>query len=116
MRFSPRTIAGLNAAYLVTTGVWPLLHRSSFERVTGKKEEFWLVRTVGGLAAATGVSLGLAVVRDSKTPETSLLALSTGIVFGLADISAARQESRVYLADTALQLAFGTAWLRPWSV
>ena len=111
---SPRAVAALHACYLVGTGVWPLLHRSSFERVTGKKQDFWLVRTVGGLAAATGLSLGVAAVRGSKAPESSVLALTTGVVFGIADVHAARLQSRVYLADVALQMAFATAWTRRW--
>jgi hypothetical protein len=116
LRPQPRTIAALQSAYLVGTGVWPLLHRGSFELVTGRKREFWLVRTVGGLAAATGVSLGIATTRSRKRHETVALALGTGIVFGLADLRAARSHSRIYLADAALQAIFATAWLRPWVV
>ena len=29
-----RLLAGLHAGYLVVTGIWPLVHRASFERVT----------------------------------------------------------------------------------
>ena len=104
----------MHAAYFVTTGVWPLVHRASFERVTGKKEDFWLVRTVGGLAAAAGLSMGVAVWRCSKPPETVALALASGLVFALADLRAARTESRLYLADAILQVAFAPAWLGTW--
>lgn len=111
----PRVFAGSHAAYLVATGVWPLVHRRSFEAVTGPKEDFWLVRTVGGLAAAVGASLGLAVVRGRRSPETVALALGSGLVFGLADLRAARTESRIYLGDVALQLALAPAWLAAWT-
>lgn len=111
---APRLLAGCHAAYLVGTGVWPLLHRRSFEAVTGPKEEFWLVRTVGGLAAATGASLGVAVARGRRRPETVALALASGLVFGLADLRAARTESRIYFGDVVAQLAFAPAWLAPW--
>jgi hypothetical protein len=114
MILAPRLVAGCHAAYLVATGVWPLLHRRSFEAVTGPKEDFWLVRTVGGLAAATGASLGVAVARDRRKPETTVLALASGVVFGLADLRAARTESRTYLGDVVLQLAFAPSWLRRW--
>jgi hypothetical protein len=96
--------------------VWPLLHRASFELVTGEKRDFWLVRTVGGLAAAAGLAMGVAVARGSKTPETTVLALATGLVFVLADVRAARTESRVYLADALLQTTFAPAWLASWKV
>ena len=110
-----RVTAGAHAAYLTASGVWPLLDRTSFERVTGRKQEFWLVRTVGGLAASIGVSLGLATLRGSKRPETIALALASGLAFGVADVRASRTESRIYLADLALQAVFAAAWLRPWS-
>jgi hypothetical protein len=78
MRVSARTLAGVHAAYFVSSGVWPLLHRPSFERATGKKKDFWLVRTVGGLAAASGLSMGLAAWRGSRQPETVALRLLVG--------------------------------------
>jgi hypothetical protein len=43
-------LAAIQAAYLVSGGVWPI-HRRSFERVTGRKHDFWLVRTVDGEVA-----------------------------------------------------------------
>ena len=104
----------MQAAYLVATGAWPLLDRLSFEAVTGRKHDFWLVRTVGGLAVATGVSLGIAVLRGHKERETAALALASGLVFTAADLRASRTHSRLYLADTALQLAFAPAWIGRW--
>jgi hypothetical protein len=90
--------------------------RASFELVTGEKRDFWLVRTVGGLAAAAGLAMGVTVARGSKTPETTVLALATGLVFALADVRAARTESRIYLADALLQAAFAPAWLASWNL
>jgi len=58
--------------------------------------------------------MGVAVARGSKPPETAVLALATGSVFALADIRAARTQSRIYLADALLQEAFAPAWLAPW--
>lgn len=114
MTAAPRLVAGGHAAYLLATGVWPLVHRRSFEAVTGPKEDFWLVRTVGGLAAAIGATLGLAVARGRRSPETVSLAVSSGLVFGLADLRAARSESLTYLGDVVVQLALVPAWLQPW--
>lgn len=109
-----RMIAGGHALYLLATGVWPLLHRGSFERVTGKKDEFWLVRTVGGLAATTGVSLAVSVIKGSKRTETVALALGSSIVFGLADAHAAHAQSRLYLGDVVVQLGCLPAWFAAW--
>ena len=114
MRSPARSLAAVHAGYLIATGVWPFLHRRSFEAVTGPKREFWLVRTVGGLAAATGSTLGLAALTGRRRPETVLLALASGLVFVAADIRAARTESKLYLGDSLLQLAFAPAWLASW--
>ena len=109
-----RVLAGAHAAYLVGTGLWPVVHRESFERVTGRKRDFWLVRLVGGLAAANGAALGVAVVRGRPSPETRALALGSALTFGLADAHAARSYSRLYLGDALVQLVAVPAWLRPW--
>jgi hypothetical protein len=111
---SPRAIAGCHAGYLIATGAWPLLHRNSFEAVAGKKQDFWLVRTVGGLAIVTGLSLGVAAARGTRVPETVTSALGSALVFAIADVHAARTQSPVYLGDTVLQLVFASSWLGRW--
>jgi hypothetical protein len=107
------TLRRLYAPYLVATGVWSLAHRRSFERVTGPKEDYWLVQTVGALAIAIGASLGVAVRRRAREPETIVLGAASCIAFGLASIRAAQTESRVYLGDALLEVAFLAAWLEP---
>jgi hypothetical protein len=110
---SARRLAGIQAAYYVLTGVWSLAHRRSFERVTGRKREYWLVRTVGALAVANGAALGLAV-GGRRRREGAVLALGSGLAFVASDVQAARSASRVYLADAVLHLALLPAWLRRW--
>src|SRR5918994_2688297 len=107
------TLRGLYAPYLVATGVWPYAHRRSFERVTGPKEDYWLVQTVGALAIAIGASLGIAVRRRGREPETIVLGTASCIAFGLASVRASQTESRVYLGDALLEVAFLAAWLEP---
>ena len=112
MRYAS-TLRGLYAPYLVTTGLWSLAHRRSFERVTGPKEDYWLVQTVGALAVAIGISVGIAVRRRAQEPETTALGAASCIAFGLASVRASRTESRVYLGDALLEIAFLAAWLEP---
>lgn len=109
-----RAIAGLHAGYLLTTGLWPLVHRDSFEAVTGPKADFWLVRTVGGLAAACGCALAVSVARGRRPAEIQLLAGAQALVFATADVYAARTQSRVYLGDVVLQAACLPAWFTAW--
>ena len=108
-----REVAGLHAAYLVATGAWSL-HRASFEALTGRKTDYWLVRTVGGLAMACGLALGASVLRGRRSPETQLLAGAQALVFIGADLHAARRQSRLYLGDVVVQVACLPSWFLPW--
>ena len=108
-----RRVAGLHAGYLITTGAWSF-HRASFEAITGRKTDYWLVRTVGGLAVACGLALGASVIRGRKLPEMQLLAGAQALTFVAADFYAARNESRLYLGDVAAQAASLPAWFIKW--
>ena len=112
---SPRKLAALHAAYYVVTGAWAVVDRRSFERITGPKHDYWLVRLVGGLAVAVGASLGSAVVSGRRRQDDTTLALATSIAFVVADGYAARSVSRVYLGDVLLHAIFLPAWIRRWS-
>jgi hypothetical protein len=107
------TLRSLYAPYLVGTGIWSLAHRRSFERVTGPKEDYWLVETVGALAIAIGASLGTAGRRGKQEPETIVLGAASCVAFGLASVRASQTESLVYLGDAFLEMAFLGAWLEP---
>ena len=110
-----RALAGIHAAYLIVSGLWAVVQRSSFERVTGAKRDYWLVRLVGALAAVVGATLGTAVARNNRSREARTLAVGSAVVFGAADLYAARRYSRVYLGDVVAQSLFVPAWLVDWS-
>ncbi|MGQ0534782.1 MAG: hypothetical protein ACT4PT_01775 [Methanobacteriota archaeon] len=38
-----RLVASVQTAYYLAMGGWPLVHRASFEAVTGPKTDDWLV-------------------------------------------------------------------------
>jgi hypothetical protein len=61
MRRSPpgkplRTSLRVQSGYYVATCVWPLLNRQSFEAITGRKVDFWLVQTVLSRASRTSTT------------------------------------------------------------
>lgn len=58
-----RRVAALQAGVYLSTGVWPLAHRRSFESVTGPKTDFWLAQTVGVTVSAIGLGLAQAASR-----------------------------------------------------
>ena len=109
-----RHVASVQAAFYVGTGVWPLFHRRSFERVTGRKTDFWLAQTVGLTVAAIGIGLAQAVSRPRGVPaELRTVAVTTAAGLALVDITfvARRRISKIYLADAAAEVTLVAGWL-----
>ena len=94
----------VQGAYYVVSGLWAVVDRRGFETVTGRKTDYWLVRMVGLLAAAIGVSL-LAGARGARpSSETTVLGVAAGLSFTAVDLAyvARRRISPVYLGDAAV--------------
>jgi hypothetical protein len=106
--------AQLQGVYFLATGIWPLLDRRSFERVTGPKADFWLAQTVGVLVGVAGGVLLLAEKRNRLTRELELLAVGSAAGLGLVDVvfSLRGRISKVYLVDAAVEAALVAGWLR----
>jgi hypothetical protein len=104
-------ISRVQGAYYLATGIWPLVHRRSFEAISGKKSDFWLVETVGAITAAVGLTLAFASRREDATPEITLLGLGTAAGFAAVDFTHGlkRRISAVYLVDGVVQLAIMAA-------
>ena len=102
---SERSVLRAQGGYYLASGLWAVVNRRGFEAVTGPKRDYWLVRTVGLLAATIGASL-LAGTRREPTPETALLGLAAGASFTAVDLVyvARRRVSPVYLGDAALHV------------
>jgi hypothetical protein len=107
-----RIVAVGQGAYYVATGIWPLISRRAFERVTGPKADFWLVRMVGILVAVIGATLISAGTGRRITPETALLAV--GSAGGLAGVdvfySAQGRISPVYAVEAVAEFALIAPW------
>lgn len=108
-----RTARG-QGLYFLATGIWPLLHRRSFEAVTGRKTDFWLAQTVGVLVGTIGGALLLADRRGAITRELELLAASSAAGLGAVETLFALRSriSKVYLVDAAVEAAIVAGWLR----
>jgi ABC-type cobalamin transport system permease subunit len=108
---SIRSLVRAQGAYYAATGVWAVADRRSFELVTGRKTDYWLVRTVGVLAAAIGATLLVAARDDHPSAEALVLAVGAGASFTLVDLVyvARRRIGPVYLGDAALHVALAFA-------
>lgn len=109
-----RPVVAAQGAYYVVTGVWAIVHRDSFEMVSGRKRDYWLVRTVGLLAAAIGAALLVSAREERPSPEAAALAVGAGVSFAAVDVvyAARRTISPVYLGDAAVHLLLALAAVR----
>ena len=99
------TVQGL---YYIISGAWPVVHRSSFDMVTGTHADPKLVIAVGLIAVAVGAAL-LAAVRQSFVPRTTwMVAVGAAMAFMVVDIwyVAGVVIPRMYVADAIAQGAF----------
>jgi hypothetical protein len=106
---STRSILGAQGAYYLATGAWSVVHRDSFEAVSGRKTDYWLVRTVGLLAAAIGATLVVATRGERVAAEAAMLGVAAGSAFTAVDVVyvARRRIRPVYLGDAAVHGLLG---------
>jgi hypothetical protein len=107
-----RRVLAAQAVYYIGTGAWAVVHRGSFEAVSGRKHDYWLTRTVGALAMAMGATLASAAARGRDAgvePSALVLSASSSVAFGAVDgvyAGLRRRISPVYLGDLAAQVVF----------
>ena len=96
--------------YLIT-GIWPVVHVRSFEWVTGKKYDHFLLHTVGLLLFVIGAVLLEALRRDHVTRE--LLWLAAGSAAALCAIDIVYflngRLPPVYLLDAVIEACLSLA-------
>lgn len=108
----PLPVAGLQAAYYAGSGAMPLLAYRLFERITGRKREPWLVKTVGLITVA--IAWVLASDPAGRHRQTRRLGVSAALAYGAIDIwyaAVRRRISPVYLLDAVVEVGLVIAWL-----
>jgi hypothetical protein len=108
-----RRVAAAQAGYYVGTGIWPLVHRRSFEALTGRKIDWWLVETVGLLVTAIGTGVGLAARTGRITPELGVVAAGAAGSLAAIDVVYVGLGAipPTYLADAAVELGLVGGWI-----
>ncbi|MDB5165929.1 MAG: hypothetical protein JWM37_1 [Candidatus Saccharibacteria bacterium] len=90
-------------------GLWPLLHYKSFEMVTGRKTDTWLVKTIACLFIVIGMQLWL-----EPSSKVAVLGIGSALVIGGADLyysTIKKRISRVYALDAIPQIVFILLWV-----
>ena len=109
-------VAWIYSIYFILTGIWPIVSIRSFMAVTGPKTDIWLVRTVGLLVTAVGLTIACAAAQHSFTTPILVLAISSSLALLCIDnIYVFRGViSRIYLVDAAAEALLIVAWLLAW--
>lgn len=107
-------IASLQGAYFLATGIWPLVSRRTFERVTGPKVDFWLAQTVGVLVGNIGAALLLGARHGRVSAPLEILGASSAAGLGGVDVifSLRGRIAKTYLLDAAVEALILAGWIR----
>lgn len=98
------TILTIQGWFYIATGIWPVIHMNSFEQLTGRKTDKWLVKTVGLMITASGLIFWL--YREEKAAVT--LAILNALFLAGIDIyySWRKVIRKIYLLDAVVELGF----------
>jgi hypothetical protein len=106
-------LARVHGVFNVASGLWPLVHMRSFERVSGPKTDHWLVQTVGGLLATNGLTQLGAGSSHEGLARARQIGLGTALTMATIDLVHASRGriSKVYLLDAVVEIGWALAWL-----
>lgn len=109
----PNTAPFTQGVFYVITGLWPIVHLSSFEKVTGRKRDGWLAKSMGALVTAVGAALIVGSLEPRPSRTLTWLGMGSALALGVADLVFAKQSKapRVYLADAAAEGAALATWI-----
>jgi hypothetical protein len=113
-----RLVLLAEGGYFVATGAWANLHRGSFERIAGPKQDYWLVRVVGLLVLIVGTLLAKTATKSRPQGDLVVLGAATAIALGAVEAYFAvwRRISSVYLLDAVVEgvlvLGLAVGWRR----
>lgn len=107
-----RLVIGIQAAYMLVTAVWPIVHIESFIAVTGPKTDVWLVKTVAALLLPMSAALFYQLCLPFNRTAV-VIGAGSAAAFMIIDFYYALRDtiSDVYLADGIVQLLFLISWI-----
>lgn len=89
-----------------------MVHIDSFQKVTGRKTDLWLVKTVGLLLGAVGAGLIIAASSGQFSPGVVFIAMASAAALLGIELVYVRKRviSPIYLADALVELCFLIWW------
>jgi hypothetical protein len=106
-------VAFVQGAYFLLTGVWPIVSIETFQMVTGRKTDLWLVKTVGLLVGVIGAVLLWAGWSGEIMAQTVAIAIGSALALTAIDVYyvARRVIAPIYLADALAELVLVAIWI-----
>lgn len=107
-----KTLLLFEATVYAVTGLWPIIHYSSFEKITGPKADVWLVIVVGWFITICSAAM-FSSYFGNISREGLVIALGTPVILGTLDVYYVlkKEISKVYLIDAVLEFFFAVCWL-----
>lgn len=111
---NPLTLSRLHGIFNLASGLWPLLHNSSFEAIFGHKTDRWLVKTVAGLLIVNGCTQLAATGDPASLKHARIVGIGTAATLATIDVVYAPQGRirRTYLIDAAAEIGWILMWQR----
>jgi hypothetical protein len=106
-------VAFAQGLYYVISGGWSLVDIASFQKLTGRKTDLWLVKTVGLLLVAIGAGLILAGTRNEFEPALILIGMGSAAALLAIEVVYVlkRVIPRIYLVDGVVEAGFLVGWV-----
>ncbi|MDR7127850.1 putative membrane protein [Algoriphagus sp. 4150] len=105
-------ILRLQSVYFLATGIWPLISMSTFLKITGPKNDLWLVKVVGVLIGVIGMVLLTASFNKKRNNPVILLAISSSIALASIDVIfyLSKTIPTIYLLDAVIECVIIILW------
>ncbi len=98
-------IIGAQGLYYLVTGLWPIIHLSSFEVVTGPKASIFLLYMISFLTVVIAITLLLSFNKE-KSREIIFLSLASPLAFMINEVLFRGQIRGIYFLDFAIEVIF----------
>src|SRR5262245_48411724 len=100
--------------FYIGSGLWPIVHFPSFERVTGPRYDRRLMKALGGLTAVLGAALVAGAFERKSSKAVRILGIGSAIALAAADVVAIarkRVSTKAAIADIVAEGGIVGGWL-----
>jgi len=107
-----KTTLFLQSLFYLFTGIWPLMHISSFLAGKGEEADNWLLVSAGSLLLCIVCAFFIDLYARRNSASIIFLAIASSVAFLCVDFhySVFHAMSKLYIVDAAIHLVLMTLW------